>query len=595
MSCKSMSRFIPATFAWLLLLSTTTLFFVFPCQYLQETYHFSVTICQGIVTFFVISNFFLATFMDPGIIKKANSDEDKDDDFRAPLYKNVDINGITVRMKWCVTCQFYRPPRCSHCSVCNTCIETFDHHCPWVANCIGRRNYRHFFFFLIFLSVHMISIFIWCILFILDHRESLHQKEAIVTLVIIAIIALLFIPIIGLTGFHIILVARGRTTNEQVTGKFQGGYNPFSRGCWSNCCYTLCGPHFPSKSAAKKKSSSAHFRQYNSLNASTGAENTVKVYMDSTHSVFNNSRANNSSKTQQSFSKMPSNYRSEGNTSLERIESSTQSQSRDCEPSPPTSPLSRNNLNVSISPSVHSSQRQNSNLSMSSSTQYHPYSHNNCGHSVPHNYQSSQLNTNADNNYLITMRRNENGKKETTFAVSDNLSSPSQISANCGQQIHYYNEKPGMMNYYNSQRPISPAKSTSISEITTQSQNRSVAGGGVPTGGVPTGGGGPGGMVIYYSPDAGCMSETELQRLREQQHKQRTSGETPDHNMTHFVKRPMSFMKALEMTDKIERTDSPLNQLSPRQQQIQRRNESQPTNNDDNRQSQYEMNYEISV
>ncbi|KAL7026941.1 hypothetical protein ACKWTF_005244 [Chironomus riparius] len=117
------TRYIPALFAWLLLLGATFLFFYYPCRYYWPKHPY-VPAIQGILTFFVIANFSLATFMDPGVIPKAPPDEDREDEFRAPLYKNAEINGITVRMKWCVTCKFYRPPRCSHCSVCNHCIET---------------------------------------------------------------------------------------------------------------------------------------------------------------------------------------------------------------------------------------------------------------------------------------------------------------------------------------------------------------------------------------------------------------------------------------------------------------------------------------
>ena len=53
----------------------------------------------------------------------AHPDENKVDLGNNSLFDEVYIRGVSIRMKWCGTCQFYRPPRCSHCSVCNNCIE----------------------------------------------------------------------------------------------------------------------------------------------------------------------------------------------------------------------------------------------------------------------------------------------------------------------------------------------------------------------------------------------------------------------------------------------------------------------------------------
>jgi thiol:disulfide interchange protein len=91
----------------------------------------------------------------------------------------------------------------------------------------------------------MISIFTLSLIYVLKYGETFSNAEPIVAIVLMGVVALLAIPIFGLTGFHMVLVSRGRTTNEQVTGKFKGGYNPFSRGCWDNCCYTQFGPQFP--------------------------------------------------------------------------------------------------------------------------------------------------------------------------------------------------------------------------------------------------------------------------------------------------------------------------------------------------------------
>ena len=50
----------------------------------------------------------------------------------------------------CPDCDTIRTSRSRHCSVCGHCVERFDHHCPWINNCVGIRNHNLFYFYIVF-------------------------------------------------------------------------------------------------------------------------------------------------------------------------------------------------------------------------------------------------------------------------------------------------------------------------------------------------------------------------------------------------------------------------------------------------------------
>jgi len=201
----------------------------------------------------VINNLILATFTDPGRYSRAPADEN--DDSETTFHKTVEIHRIQCRMKWCQTCGFYRPPRCSHCSVCDFCIDTFDHHCPWLNNCVGRRNYNYFICFLLSLLVHMFIVLAFCIYYLLKRRQMFGEFSTIISLVLLVLIVLLTIPIGGLTIFHLLLIIRGRTTNEQVTGKFKTNVNPFDYGWMRNCGRVFVASKYPQLISLPRKHS----------------------------------------------------------------------------------------------------------------------------------------------------------------------------------------------------------------------------------------------------------------------------------------------------------------------------------------------------
>lgn len=65
---------------------------------------------------------------------------------KANSYTSVQNNYLN----FCPMCATYKPPRAHHCSRCNCCILKYDHHCPWLGQCVGFYNYKNYLLVLLY-------------------------------------------------------------------------------------------------------------------------------------------------------------------------------------------------------------------------------------------------------------------------------------------------------------------------------------------------------------------------------------------------------------------------------------------------------------
>ncbi|XP_027760721.1 probable palmitoyltransferase ZDHHC14 isoform X5 [Empidonax traillii] len=211
-----------------LILVTSGLFFAFDCPYLSEKITPAIPAIGGILFFFVMGTLLRTSFSDPGVLPRATPDEAADLERQIgntediangsssggyrppPRTKEVIINGQTVKLKYCFTCKIFRPPRASHCSLCD--------------NCVGSQQ--------------------------TGFLNALKDSPASVLEAVVCFFSVW--SIVGLSGFHTYLISSNQTTNEDIKGSWSNkrgkeNYNPYSYGnIFTNCCAALCGPLSPS-------------------------------------------------------------------------------------------------------------------------------------------------------------------------------------------------------------------------------------------------------------------------------------------------------------------------------------------------------------
>ena len=232
----------------------TLLYIIFNSDYISEKLTVLIPIIIFIIYIITLIYLIIASFCDPGIIRRfdiPNNEAKKDKNNYLNEFKRNEAKifhlGYLVNYKYCPSCGIIRPNRSTHCSDCNNCVERLDHHCPWIGNCAGKRNYAYFFIFLTLLNILSILIIIFCIIHIVkknkdfkkegktQHLTALSFCDSIIALYLIIYCLLSMCFITGLFFYHSKLILNNATTKEllkNVFNKYQG--NPYKRNISTN-------------------------------------------------------------------------------------------------------------------------------------------------------------------------------------------------------------------------------------------------------------------------------------------------------------------------------------------------------------------------
>lgn len=155
---------------------------------------------------------------DPGYVPKRRVGESAIEDLQTKLDGAGPIGDEGLN-RICVTCWESKDVerRMKHCSSCDRCVESFDHHCGWINNCVAEKNHREF---VVMVFSVWLGIVMWVFTSICQAIEAasfsdfLWNKPLILPLWIVYMFVTPWLTI--LLGAQLRSIAINLNTNEQM-------------------------------------------------------------------------------------------------------------------------------------------------------------------------------------------------------------------------------------------------------------------------------------------------------------------------------------------------------------------------------------------
>ncbi|KAI8141092.1 DHHC palmitoyltransferase-domain-containing protein [Fennellomyces sp. T-0311] len=211
----------------------------------------------NILVLMVYYNYYLACTTDPGRIPQGWEPPYSSLQYKDESGLSTADTGITGP-RYCKSCKTYKPPRAHHCRYCRRCVLKMDHHCPWIANCVGHDNYPHFVRFILYVDIacsYALGLLVWRVRSILDDMRHFRwhadpTTTEIVFLVLNFILAFVVLFCVGILSiYHLYCMARNQSSVESwerskvkklvKRGKIMPIEYPFDVGLYKNICSVL--------------------------------------------------------------------------------------------------------------------------------------------------------------------------------------------------------------------------------------------------------------------------------------------------------------------------------------------------------------------